>query len=181
MADKWLEWGDFALGWNAQKLEERIKEIARRAVLNGPAVIPLEKRRAVARTARDLLQTLIDCSENDERLGLNEDFWNTLGDLARGAAPKPGKGTGRGGNRREGQPSLDGMVLSEVVRLYLEAFENPGFSKDGRLVRFANIIGGLLLGKKNPFSSASVGAKFNEMKELRKKVNRPDGFYDYNK
>jgi hypothetical protein len=147
----------FALGWNDHKVVERILEIHRFCVFNADEVIPLKKRRATAQSAKQLLDNLAGIG------GLSAEFHEALNLLAKPAKDPSGDW---GGDRRSGEPSLKKSVRRMAVRLYLEANEDPGFTPNGPLFRFANRVGELLLlGKPQPFSSTSVRADVRELKK----------------
>jgi hypothetical protein len=117
---------DYALGWRADRVVQRIGDIERWVALHRS--VPVETRRKVARKARDLLNELKTLDGG----GLSEE---TLADLAALAhATKERKG--RGGDRRSEEHSAEASVHRMAVRLYLEANESGGFSVNGPLPQF---------------------------------------------
>jgi hypothetical protein len=181
----------FAPGWNERHLCNRIYDIWRFAYFNSNRVIPLARRRRIARLAADLrgvsgsldgefLEVLRDLAEAgrwcarelrkelDELGGLDGRFCDTLQALAR-YDPAWRGALKMGGDRRSGDRSLKGSVLGMAVRLYYEAHANPGFSVGGQLVRFANAIGEITLRKTEPFTASAVRAEYNR---FRRKIKR---------
>jgi hypothetical protein len=61
-----------------------------------------------------------------------------------------------GGNRRSGERSLKSSVLGMIVLLYRESHARPGGAENGPLFRFANAVGQLALGERDPFTPGSV-------------------------
>jgi hypothetical protein len=132
----------------------------------------LARRRRIARHAGDLLKEIElggfgfgTAEEEDEFLTRLRFFRRFDGVVrlpvwgeAQQSQPK------RGGDRRSGLQSFKGSVLGKIVGLYREAHANPGFSPEGPLVRFANTVGELALGKAKPFTSNAVKAEFRRMK-----------------
>jgi hypothetical protein len=56
-----------------------------------------------------------------------------------------------------------------AARLYYEAHARPGFSVGGPLVRFANAIGEIALGEREPFTADAVRTEYNRLKRKIKK------------
>jgi hypothetical protein len=50
-----------------------------------------------------------------------------------------------------------------AARLYYEAHARPGFSVGGPLVRFANAIGEIALGEREPFTADAVRTEYNRL------------------
>jgi hypothetical protein len=144
----------FAPGWSEFKLKNRIRDIKRFCISNSDAMIPPNRRRKISRLARELRDEL------DGLGGLDASFRDTLRDLA---APTKVR-TGRGGDRTSGERGLEQHVLGMATRLYIEACDTPGFSKNGPLFRFANGVGELALGKPGPFTNDAVKAEFRRTK-----------------
>lgn len=160
----------FAVGWNEARLLERVYEIFRFAQLNSRKVIPLDRRRRIARLADEMLAELQGLG------GLPEGFLDALRALA-GTKPEwrtdQQRRSNRGGDRRSGERTLEGSVLGMIVRVYCEAHHKPAFSEGGPLVRFANAVGRDVLSVSGkPFTSNAVKAEFRRMKS---KVRRPRG------
>ena len=181
----------FAQRWNARSLCNRIYDIWRFAIFNGNEVIDLARRRRIGRLAADLrgvsgsldgnfLQVLQDLAEagrwrarelqNELRGlgGLDGRFSDTLRALV-GSDPAWRGTLKKGGDRRSGERSLEGSVLGMAVRLYYEAHARPGFSVAGPLVRFANAIGEIALGEREPFTADAVRTEYNRLKRKIKK------------
>ncbi len=150
----------FALGWRAERVGERILEIARCAAL--ARSIPLEKRRCIARKGRDLLNELKELGGG----GLSERALLDLEALAQGAVQR----TGRGGDRRSGEHSAKAAMHRMIVRLYIEAKGEDGFSKDGPLVRFVAAVCGFL-GVEAPTNDAIKA----HAHDIRRSVKKTDG------
>jgi hypothetical protein len=149
----------FALGWRAERVGERILDIAWWATL--ARSIPLEKRRSIARKARDLLDELQELGG-----GLNERTLLDLEALAQGAVER----TGRGGDRRGGEHSAEASVHRMIVRLYVEANEKGGFSVNGPLPRFVASVCGFL--SVAPPTDEAIRKIHKAIKETVKKINR---------
>jgi hypothetical protein len=155
-------------------LAERILEIQwfAVAVRKEEEAVPLGRRRRIARLARDLLKEIelagigIGTVEQEAAfltlLRMLRTFDGVVRLPAREAAPQ--SQSKRGGDRRSGVRSFKGSVLVKIVGLYCEAHANPRFSEGGPLVRFANTVGELALGKAKPFTSNAVKAEFRRMK-----------------
>jgi len=142
---------------------------------NGARVIPLERRRRIRRCASKLLTEL-------KELGtLDAVFADTLRELA---GPEPdwrtdlqGKAK-QGGDRRSGERSLEGSVLAMAVGLYCDACAKPGFSRNGPLVRFVNLLGELALERPEPFPPDAIKAAFH--REKREATRIPGSGLVYN-
>lgn len=164
----------FAPGWGKRRLIEEIRHICQFAAANSEKGIPLDLRRRISRRARSL-QELIEIAGIG--LGAGEDVFlsilRNLGTLD-WFIHLPGNvqqsQSRRGGDRRSGRRSLEGIVLGDIVRLYCEANASAGFSPDGPLVRFANTVGELALGHAKPFTSDAVKAEFRRMKRKAKRT-----------
>jgi hypothetical protein len=157
---------EFSLGWTPEKAFLRIQEIKRFATFNSEAVIPLVRRRRIARLAEELLTEL-------DGLGVPDGLLDTLHALAgseREWRCKQRNTFTRGGDRRSGDRTLEGSILGMIVRLYCEAHERPTFSKNGPVVRFANAVGEHVLGEANPFTSDAVKAEFRRMKPKSRRM-----------
>jgi hypothetical protein len=162
-----------APGWDRHRLIERIQEIHLSAAADrkGEEAVPLFRRRRIARSARDLLKEIelagfgFGTAEAEANFLSWLRFFRSFDGVVRvpvwGA---PQSQTRRGGDRRSGLQLFKGSVLSKIVRLYREAHANPRFSLEGPLVRFANTVGELALGKAKPFSSDAVKAEFRREK-----------------
>jgi hypothetical protein len=155
-------------------LIERIREIHLSATADrrGEEAVPLDRRRRIARLARELHKEIelvgigFGTAEAEAAFMSQLRFFRTFDGVVRlpvwGESPQsPPK---RGGARRSGLRSFEGSVLEKIVRLYREAHANPGFSSEGPLVRFANTVGELALGTAKPFSSNAVKAEFRRVK-----------------
>lgn len=150
----------FALGWRAERVGARILDIARWAALERS--VSLEKRRSIAHKARDLLDELRELGGG----GLSEETLADLAVLAQGAAER----TGRGGDRRSDEHSAEASVHRMIVRLYVEAREKSGFSKNGPLPRFvANVCD--FLGMDAPTDEA-VRKIYKKVRPAVKKIAR---------
>jgi hypothetical protein len=167
----------FAPGWNERRLFQQIEDIWRFGLFS--FVIPMDRRRAIARLATDVLGVSETVDEGEftptlERIacerrwkarelhselagvgGLSGDFSRTLRDLA-GPEAEWRTAMKKGGDRRSGERSLKGSVLAMAVRLYCDAHAKPGFSVEGPMCRFSNAIGGLALGVERPFNAEAV-------------------------
>ena len=155
----------YARGWDKHKVRDQILEIQRFATWNSEAGITLKRRRRIERTAKKLLEEL------DGLGGLDAGFLPTLRLVARSTATRPK--TTHGGDRRSGAHTLEGSVLRMLVRLYIEAHAQPGFSRDGPIVRFVNAGGELILGRSKVFTSDAVKSAFRSMTRIVEK--RPVG------
>jgi hypothetical protein len=163
-----------APGWDRHRLIERIQEIHLSAAADRKAeeAVPLLRRRRIARSARDLLKEIelagfgFGTAEAEAEFLTYLRFFRSFDGVVRvpvwGEAPQTQ--TRRGGARRSGLQLFKGSVLSKIVRLYREAHANPRFSLEGPLVRFANTVGELALGKAEPFTSNAVKAEFRRLK-----------------
>jgi hypothetical protein len=111
-------------------------------------------------------------SELDELGGLSTEFIDALRMLAASERRQFATLRNRGGDRRSGERTLKTSVLGMIVRLYCEAHARPGGKENGPLFRFANAVGELALGKREPFSPGAVRGEFRRMKP---RVRRPPG------
>jgi len=84
----------------------------------------------------------------------------------------------QGGDRRSGERSPEGSVLAMAVRLYCDACAKPGFSLNGPLVRFVNLLGELALERPEPFTQDAIKAAFH--REKRQVTRIPGGGLVYN-
>jgi hypothetical protein len=150
----------FALGWRAERVGERIYEIARWLAYDRS--IPLEKRRSIARKARDLL----DEARESGGAGLSEMTLLDLEALAQGAVER----MGHGGDRRSGEHSAEASVHRMIVRLYMEANERGGFSRNGPLPRFVATLSSFL-GVRSPTNDA-ISNIHKDIKPTVKKIDR---------
>ena len=148
----------FGPGWGRVAVLERVYDICKFAVLNGPPVIPLERRRRIGRLASDIVLTkdgsgavqemsaLADrervwrtpgadrpatrlLAELDGLGGLSAEFLVGLGALAASERQKFITSNDWGGNRRSGERTLKNSVLGMIVWLYCEAHAKPGAEK----------------------------------------------------
>ena len=150
----------YALGWRAERVVERILDIERWVALDRS--IPLEKRRGIARKARDLLNELQELGGG----GLSEKTLLDLAALAHGAVER----TGRGGDRRSGEHSSKASVHRMIVRLYFEANERGGFALNGPLPKFVASLCGFL-GVNKPTDNA-IGKIRQKIKPDVKKIDK---------
>jgi hypothetical protein len=185
-----MEIGSFALGWTDQCFVDRIRDIYLFVCFNN-AVIPLARRRRIARLAADVLGTsgaseggfhdvlssLAEARRWQARQlqneisglgGLDGDFRRNLIGLAGDRANA--KASGHGGDRRSGERTLKGSVLVMAVRLYCEAAEHPGFSINGPLVRFVGLIGELVLNQEKPFTPNAVKKAYQNMRGVARRL-----------
>jgi hypothetical protein len=134
--------------------------------------VPLDQRRRIARLARDLHKEIELAGIGIGTVESEPVFLSHLRMLSSGDGvfrlpvwgEVPQTRSQRGGSRRSGIRTLKGSVLGKIVRLYYEAHANPRFSSKGPLVRFANTVGELVLGKAKPFTSDAVKAECRRMK-----------------
>jgi hypothetical protein len=184
------EVASFALGWDDQRFADRVFDICRFAYFNRD-VIPLQRRRRISRLATDVLGTaglregsfydILNELAQARRWrarelrkeitglgGLDGDFRHNLKSLA--GERVGAKASGHGGDRRSGERTLEGSVLVMAVRLYCEAAERPGFSISGPLVRFANMIGELVLNEARPFTPDAVRKSYQRTKGLARRL-----------
>jgi hypothetical protein len=166
----------FARGWNEDSLKSRILSIRRFYVLvRDEGAIPLDKRTKISRLARELLKELDglggwDKTFWDQDRGERKPFREMLESLAALFKAR----SGRGGDHRSGERGAEQSVLAMLIRLYIEAnADKVGFSKNGPLVRFVNTVGKLTLGTPDPFSSDTVRAEFQRVKEKMPKFAVP--------
>jgi hypothetical protein len=150
------ELDSFTPAWNLRRLQYRLVDIVRFWRFNGAEVIPKSDRDQIARLANELHEKLSGLG------GLDEVFLDTLRDLAAGSS----KRTGRGGDRRSGERTLRSSVLGMAIRLYLEAAERPTISKSGKLFRFANLVGELVMRERDPFTGDAVEKEARRMKRI---------------
>jgi hypothetical protein len=111
-------------------------------------------------------------SELDKLDGLNAEFIVALRERATSERQRFAILRNRGGDRRSGERSLKSSVLEMIVWLYCEAHTSPGGREGGPLFRFANAIGELALGKREPFSPGAVRGEFRRTKP---RARRPPG------
>ena len=104
--------------------------------------------------------------------GLSTEFIDALSTLAASERRRFATLRNRGGDRRSGERTLKTSVLGMIVRLYCEAHASPGGRENGPLFRFANAIGELALGGREPFTPGAVRGEFRRMKP---NVRRPPG------
>ncbi len=116
--------GSLALGWNPERLGQRIDDI-RRYYRSNSDIVPLSKRREIARWAQKGLAIFEGLRNPDSAslCGLDPAFENTLRDLA----AQPGDGR-----------SLKGSLAAMIVRLHIEAHAKPEYSAP--LISFATAI-----------------------------------------
>lgn len=96
----------------------------------------------------------------NSRLQLSEDQRIYARSYAAGLSPKPG----HGGDRRSGKRTTESIVLRMAARLYWDLGGRTGFSIDGPLYRFVNLVGELALQKANPFSNNAVNQQWRRLK-----------------
>lgn len=129
---------------------------------NSEQVIPKSDRDEIAQLANALLEKLNGLG------GLDRVFLDMLRDLAVGSIARSGKG----GDRRSGERTLQSSIMGMAVRVYLEACERPTISKGGKLFRFANLVGELVMRQRDPFKGNAVEKEARRMKEkLRRRPN----------
>lgn len=188
----------FAPGWNDAKFSERLQRICQYATSNR-YVIPLARRRRIARLATDVLGSLGEVEgvfgPSLEKLaemgrfgarelrselaglgGLDGEIREILlalaGDEAKKIVP-----LNHGGDRRSGEHTLKGSLLRMAVLLYCEAHAKPGFAVNGPICRFANAIGELTLGQSDAFSPGAVRAAHQRMKGKARRLPPIGTFY----
>jgi len=145
---------EFARGWNSHNVAIRISVIHNFVILNSSAAIPIDRRRKIARLARDLSKELNGLG------GVGEYFRIVLSALASDAPEKTIK------TRREGQHSVGNGVCAMSVRLYLEASAKPTFSPKGPAFQFVEAIRRLTLGEEGAFTPDTVRAEFYQQRNL---------------
>ena len=147
----------FALGWHPVRVGARILEIARFVALTRS--IPLDQRRAIERKAKDFLDELRASGGG----GLDRQTLSELTALGQGATERKG----RGGDRRSDEHASEASVHRMLVRLYLEANEDGGFSLKGPLPRFVTEACSLL-GVSQPSDEAVRKIRANIKDSIRK-------------
>jgi hypothetical protein len=156
--------GDLLLEDGSSEAPAEYLHVLRALARRQPAWRAIPRLPGGARRATRLL------SELDGLGGLSGEFIDTLRVRATSERQRFAVVRDRGGDRRSGEPTLKNSVLSMIVVLYCEAHAKPGGSEGGPLFRFANAIGELALGEREPFSPAAVRAEFRRMKP---NVRRP--------
>jgi hypothetical protein len=166
----------FAPGWDRDRLIWEIHSFAV-AVRREQETVPLDRRRRIARLARDLDKEIELAGIGIGTVEAGEVFLGYLRLLATfdGFSHSPvwgeaSQSLSKRGTRRSRLRSLKDSVLEKTVQLYFEAVANPGFSAEGPLVRFANGIGELTLGTAKPFTSDAVRAECRRMKMKARRI-----------
>lgn len=152
--------GDLAHNWNPERLKQRIEDI-RRYYRSNSDIVPLSKRRKIARNAKALLQSLEDARGPDSAslCGLDPAFWDTLRDLG-----TPGWRTGLQHLQQPGKGRmLKGSLAAMIVRLHIEAHEKPEYG--ATLIAFAKAIYDFLeIPKKEQPANETLHAEFTDLK-----------------